>query len=192
MTIFVTCLLIVTLDSIRNSCDVFIIWFESQVLVVNSIDNQIFDNTSQSEDLFYAGSIYLLWFFTMTIWHLVSGQKMTSAAAMKYESVEEKMSVSERSCEKLNCQMNQIAQPANQLSWSLLEIVLLWDISWEMLSSSSKEGREREMSMTREDQSWYVWDFPILDELIDHEQPELIVFGTQPDLGNLCNLGNLI
>ena len=43
------------------------------------------------------------------------------------------------------------------------------------------------MSM-REDQSWYVWDFPILDELIDHEQPELIVFGTQPDLGNLCNL----
>ena len=39
------------------------------------------------------------------------------------------------------------------------------------------------MSMMREDQSWYVWDFPILDELIDHEQLELIVFGTQPDLG---------
>ena len=56
-----------------------------------------------------------------------------------------------------------------------------------MLSSSLKEGGEREMSM-REDQSWYVWDFPILDELIDHEQPELIVFGTQPDLGNLCSL----
>ena len=33
---------------------------------------------------------------------------MTSAAAMKYESVEEKMSVSEGSCEKLNCQMNHI------------------------------------------------------------------------------------
>ena len=111
---------------------------------------------------------------------------MTSAAAMKYESVEEKMSVSERSCEKLNCQMNQIAQPANQLSWSLLEIGESYK-----LSSSLKEGREREMSMTREDQSWYVWDFPILDELIDHEQVELIVFGTQPDLGNLCNLGNL-
>ena len=35
---------------------------------------------------------------------------MTSAAAMKYESVEEKMSVSERSCEKLNWQMNQIRE----------------------------------------------------------------------------------